>query len=150
MNIRVADARDGEALVAFNMAMARETEAKELDEDVLRAGVQALFEKPQNGFYVVAEEGDVTVGSAMITFEWSDWRNGLFWWIQSVYVLPEHRRRGVYRRLYEYIKELAAADRTVCGFRLYVERENEVAQRTYERLGMTETYYKMFEEVVSR
>jgi ribosomal protein S18 acetylase RimI-like enzyme len=86
----------------------------------------------------------------MITYEWSDWRDGLFWWVQSVYVKPEHRRRGVYTVLYEFVKALAAADPSVRGFRLYVERENAAAQRTYERLGMSESHYKMYEELLER
>jgi ribosomal protein S18 acetylase RimI-like enzyme len=147
-SVRRAAARDREVLVEFNLAMARETEAKELSPEVLRAGVAHFIERPQYGFYVVAEDGGRVVGSLMITYEWSDWRDGLFWWIQSVYVRPADRRRGVYRRLYEHVKRLAAADDgEVRGFRLYVEKENRAAQQTYERLGMSETHYKMYEEL---
>lgn len=157
INIRRADERDIDALVEFNRAMARETESKELDAEVLRAGVRGLMNEPRYGFYLVAERklsavgGEATaevVGSLMVTYEWSDWRNGLFWWVQSVYVSPSLRRRGVYRRLYQHVKELAAADACVRGFRLYVERENGVAQRTYEQLGMEETHYKLYEELL--
>jgi ribosomal protein S18 acetylase RimI-like enzyme len=149
INVRAADARDVDSLVEFNLAMARETEAKELAPDTLRAGVAGFIERPQYGFYLVAEaeEGAVVVGSLMITYEWSDWRNGLFWWIQSVYVRPAFRRRGVYKTLYEHVKQLAAETPDVRGFRLYVEKENTVAQDAYTRLGMSETYYKMFEEL---
>ncbi|HEV2707076.1 MAG TPA: GNAT family N-acetyltransferase [Pyrinomonadaceae bacterium] len=159
ITIRRADERDVEALVEFNRAMARETEAKELDVEVLRAGVRGLLDEPRHGFYLVAErrasdandEGTAeVVGSLMVTYEWSDWRNGLFWWVQSVYVSPSLRRRGVYRRLYQHVKELAASDASVRGFRLYVERENVVAQRTYEQLGMEETHYKLYEELLRR
>jgi ribosomal protein S18 acetylase RimI-like enzyme len=147
-SVRRAAARDREVLVEFNLAMARETEAKELAPEVLRAGVAHFIERPQYGFYVVAEDAGEVVGSLMITYEWSDWRDGLFWWIQSVYVRPADRRRGVYRRLYEHVKRLAAADDSeVRGFRLYVEKENRVAQTTYERLGMAETHYLMYEEL---
>ena len=147
-SVRRAAARDREVIVEFNLAMARETEAKELSPEVLRAGVAHFIERPQYGFYVVAEDGGQVVGSLMITYEWSDWRDGLFWWVQSVYVRPADRRRGVYRRLYEHVKRLAAADGTdVRGFRLYVEKENRVAQTTYEQLGMAETHYKMYEEL---
>jgi ribosomal protein S18 acetylase RimI-like enzyme len=147
-SVRRAAARDREVLVEFNLAMARETEAKELAPEVLRAGVAHFIERPQYGFYVVAEDAGGVVGSLMITYEWSDWRDGLFWWIQSVYVRPADRRRGVYRRLYEHVKRLAAADGgEVRGFRLYVEKENRVAQATYERLGMAETHYRMYEEL---
>jgi ribosomal protein S18 acetylase RimI-like enzyme len=153
ISLRLADGRDIDALVGFNRAMARETEARELSVEVLTAGVGALIRNPSYGFYVVAEaqgagtsESEI-VGSLLVTYEWSDWRNRLFWWIQSVYVRADFRRRGVYRRLYEFVKARAADDGNVCGFRLYVEKQNLVAQQTYERLGMTETYYKMFEEL---
>jgi ribosomal protein S18 acetylase RimI-like enzyme len=98
-------------------------------------------------FYVVAEDDGGLVGSLMVTKEWSDWRNGSFWWIQSVYVRPEVRRRGVYRSLYRHVQNLAAADPGVCGFRLYVDRENVVAQGTYGALGMKATRYLVFEEL---
>ena len=154
-NFRLADARDVETLVEFNRAMASETESKDLDLAVLTVGVESLLRDARYGFYVVAEycatanEREV-VGSLMVTYEWSDWRNGVFWWIQSVYVKPSFRRQGVYRRLYEFIKQHAAEESNVCGFRLYVEKENRVAQATYEQLGMTETYYRMFEELCGR
>ena len=153
---RLADARDVETLVEFNRAMARETESKELDAGVLRAGVENLLREPRYGFYVVAERAgrgagakEEVVGSLMVTYEWSDWRNGLFWWVQSVYVKPELRRRGIYRMLYEFVKAMAAEEASVCGFRLYVEKENAVAQRTYSQLGMEETHYRLFEELRS-
>lgn len=145
--LRHAAARDLDKLVEFNRAMARETESLELDELVLRAGVEKLLREPRYGFYVVAERGVEVVGSLMVTYEWSDWRNGLFWWIQSVYVTPPFRRRGIYRRLYEFVKSRAAGEVDVCGFRLYVERENAVAQQTYRQLGMEETHYMLFEEL---
>jgi ribosomal protein S18 acetylase RimI-like enzyme len=148
INIRLAAERDVEALGRFNRAMALETEALELDLTVLTAGVENLLRHKQHGFYLIAETAVAeAVGSLMITYEWSDWRNGLFWWIQSVYIAPQFRRRGVYRRLYEFVKELAAKQEEVCGFRLYVEKENRTAQRTYEQLGMSETHYLMFEEL---
>ena len=148
INIRLAAERDAGALVRFNQAMARETEALELELEILAAGVRNLLRHKEHGFYVIAEEREAgAVGSLMVTYEWSDWRNGFFWWIQSVYVAPEFRRRGIYRRLYEFVKELAAKEESVRGFRLYVEKENRVAQRTYEQLGMTETHYLMFEEL---
>lgn len=151
ISIRLADARDLETLVQFNQAMARETEAKELDQDVLTAGVKNLLGNNQHGFYVVAEQSDSksieVIGSLMVTYEWSDWRNGLFWWIQSVYIKPRFRRRGIYRQLYRFVKELARREQDVRGFRLYVEKENHIAQRTYEQLGMAETHYLMYEEL---
>ncbi len=148
ISVRPAGERDADALVEFNLAMARETEAKELAPGVLRAGVRRFIGRPQFGFYLVAEEGARVVGSLMITYEWSDWRDGLFWWVQSVYVRPGHRRRGVYTRLYEFAKSLARRDGRVRGFRLYVERDNAAARRTYERLGMAESHYRMYEELL--
>lgn len=152
LTFRLARESDAEALVEFNRAMARETESLELPAETLTAGVRNLLRTLEYGFYVVAEHADgegarTAVGSLMVTYEWSDWRDGLFWWIQSVYVRPEFRRRGVYRRLYEFVKQLAARDPRVRGFRLYVERENRVAQSTYERLGMRQSHYLMYEEI---
>ncbi|HSA91351.1 MAG TPA: GNAT family N-acetyltransferase [Burkholderiales bacterium] len=147
MRIRVATSGDAATLIDFNAAMARETENKELLPEVIGAGVRSLLGNPASGFYVVAEEDGRLVGSLMVTREWSDWRNGDFWWIQSVYVRPEARRRGVYRNLYRHVQELAASDPGVCGFRLYVDRENAAAQGTYGALGMKATRYLVFEEL---
>jgi ribosomal protein S18 acetylase RimI-like enzyme len=145
--IRRAGADDAQVLVDFNRAMALETEGKELLPEVIGAGVRALLANPAAGFYVVAEMDGRVVGALMLTKEWSDWRNGAFWWIQSVYVRPEYRRRGVYRSLYQHLQQLATADPAVCGFRLYVERENAAAQAVYRRLGMAETHYLVYEEL---
>ena len=147
MRVRLATPQDAPALVEFSAAMALETEQKELLPNVIGAGVRSLLGNPAAGFYVVAEEHRQVAGSLMITKEWSDWRNGTFWWIQSVYVRPEFRRQGVYKRLYRHVQELAANDPAVCGFRLYVERENGRAQATYQALGMKETRYLVFEEL---
>lgn len=146
MQIRTATLEDVEALVEFNQAMALETEGKTLDTDVLRAGVSAVFADEKKGFYVVVEQDGSVAAGLMVTTEWSDWRNGWFWWIQSVYVRPEHRGGGLYGRMYDFVKDLAAEAGNVCGFRLYVEKENERAQRVYEKLGMERTYYLMYEE----
>ena len=134
-------------MVEFNQAMAMETEGKQLSEDVLSKGVSSVFDDPQKGFYVVADDGVRIIGGLMVTFEWSDWRNGWFWYVQSVYVRPEARGKKVYSQLYQFVKERAAAQGNVCGFRLYVEKENERAQAVYKKLGMEETYYLMFEEL---
>jgi ribosomal protein S18 acetylase RimI-like enzyme len=147
MIFRLATAGDAAVLVEFNAAMALETEGKHLLPEVIGAGVRSLLGRPGSGFYVVAEEDAKVVGSLLITKEWSDWRNGDFWWIQSVYVRPAWRRQGVYKRLYRHVQELAASDPAVCGFRLYVERENQQAQTTYRALGMSETHYRVFEEL---
>jgi ribosomal protein S18 acetylase RimI-like enzyme len=148
ITIRIAKIEDLNSLVEFNQAMALETEGKHLDPQILRSGVEAVFHDERKGFYVVAESGGAILGGLMITFEWSDWRDNWFWWIQSVYVLPEARGRGVYRGLYDFVKTRARAAKDVCGFRLYVEKENERAQKVYEKLGMAETYYLMYEEML--
>ncbi|RJF98573.1 GNAT family N-acetyltransferase [Noviherbaspirillum saxi] len=146
-HIRRGDLRDADIIAEFNRAMAFETEGKKLLADVIGTGVVALINNPALGFYLVAEESGQVVASLMITTEWSDWRNGIFWWIQSVYVRPESRRKGVYSRLYQYIRDFAAREPGVCGFRLYVEKDNLNAQRTYKNLGMHETDYKIYEEM---
>jgi len=147
MNIRRAVPSDNKALAEFNTNMARETEGIELIPSVIGSGVKAMIENPQMGFYLVVEDEGKIQASLMVTTEWSDWRNGLFWWIQSVYVNRQYRRQGLYRKLYEHVKSLAEAENHVCGFRLYVEHDNHIAQNTYRTLGMDETSYKMYEEL---
>lgn len=148
MNIRIATPEDSVSLVKFNQAMALETEGKGLNTDVLRCGVEAVFKDEEKGFYVVADDGGKIVGGLMITYEWSDWRNAWFWWIQSVYILPEARGQSIYTRLYDFVKAKAAEAGNVCGFRLYVEAENTNAQKVYEKVGMTASHYLMYEEKV--
>ncbi|MCE9565313.1 MAG: GNAT family N-acetyltransferase [Planctomycetes bacterium] len=147
LTIRRATLADESVLVEFNAAIAWETEHKKLRIPVLTAGVRAVFENPARGFYTVAtnEAGEI-VGQMMVTFEWSDWRNGWFWWIQSVYVRSDARRQGVFRMLYREMQRQATADPEVIGLRLYVERENTHAMATYASLGMTVTSYGMMEE----
>jgi len=145
ITIRKAEPAHAAHFVHFNTAMAWETEGLKLEEAKIRAGVDGLFAKPQFGFYVLAERDGGVAGGLMITYEWSDWRNQVFWWIQSVYVLPEHRGQGVYRALYDGVKRMAAADGECCAFRLYVEKTNAAAQEVYKRLGMEESHYAMFE-----
>lgn len=145
LRIRPAYPRELSTLVEFNRAMARETESKELDPERSRLGVEAVFAEPSRGTYYVALRGEELVGALMLTSEWSDWRNGVFWWIQSVYVVPAARRAGVFRALYTHVLERARANPDVCGLRLYVERENERAQKVYENLGMKAAHYRMFE-----
>jgi len=148
MNIRIAKSEDAPDLVEFNQAMAMETEGKRLETNILQSGVEAVFGDVNKGFYVVAEEENKIIGGLMVTFEWSDWRNNWFWWIQSVYILPEFRGRKIYSRLYEFVKEKATEQGNVCGFRLYVEKENTNARRVYEKLGMEESHYLMYEEMI--
>lgn len=147
LSIRQAVAADAEVIARFNAAMAEETEGRALDWAVILAGVKGLLARPEYGFYLLAELGGAPAACLLITYEWSDWRNGLFWWVQSVYVSPEHRRKGIYRAMYGRVRDLAAADRLVCGLRLYVEKDNAAARQTYESLGMREAHYRMYEEV---
>jgi GNAT superfamily N-acetyltransferase len=145
LRVRAARPEDAPLLVDFQLRMARETEELELDRDTLTRGVEAVFADPSRGAYWVAEREDRIVGGLLTTFEWSDWRNGVILWIQSVYVVPEERGRGVYRALYEHIRGRVEADPGLRGLRLYVDRRNAAAQRVYERLGMTREHYDMFE-----
>jgi len=136
---------DAPAIINFQQAMARETEALDLDRDVLTRGVQAAFADPSLGRYFVAESGGTVVGSLMITYEWSDWRNGMVWWIQSVFVVADHRRRGIYAGLYAHVRAIVDADPAIRGIRLYVDRRNTGAQEVYARLGMDGGHYQVFE-----
>lgn len=146
IHVRPAAADDAGILVDFNRAMAEESEDKGLNVETLRRGVDYLLTHADEGFYLIAEHQGSVAGSLMVTYEWSDWRSGRFWWIQSVYVMPEHRRQGVYRALHQRVRELARQDPEACGLRLYVERENSGAMATYRALGMDETHYRLYEE----
>jgi GNAT superfamily N-acetyltransferase len=148
MEIRIANSNDAASLVEFNQAMALESEGKRLDTDVLSRGVNAVFGDTGKGFYVVAEDSTGIVGGLLVTFEWSDWRNAWFWWIQSVYIVPEARGKGLYRELYDFVKARAAEKGNVCGFRLYVETENENARAVYDKVGMSKSHYLMYEEEI--
>ena len=146
MNIRLANKADSDALVEFNQAMALETEGKTLDPEKITNGVAAVFVDEKKGFYVVAEADGCIVGGLMVTYEWSDWRNAWFWWIQSVYIRPEARGQSLYRRMYDFVKLRASDTGKVCGFRLYVETENAHAQSVYDAVGMQRSHYVMYEE----
>jgi GNAT superfamily N-acetyltransferase len=143
--VRDASLADAPVIAAFNAAMALETENVTLDPERVRAGVEAILADPAKGFYLAAFDGGDIAGQLLVTFEWSDWRNGAFWWIQSVYVKPGYRRRGVYRRLYEAVRERARLAPDVCGLRLYVDRANGPAKAVYAALGMRRSEYEMFE-----
>jgi len=144
--VRPATLADLETLVEFNLAMAWESEDKGLDPARLRGGISSLLHAPAEGFYLVAERDGSAAGSLMVTYEWSDWRDGRFWWIQSVYVRPERRRQGIYTALHQRVLELARQDGRACGIRLYVEQDNRGAMATYESLGMAQTHYRLYEE----
>ncbi len=149
INIRIAESRDATAMIEFNQAMAFETEGRKLDPGKISGGVRAVFDGTERAFYVVAEnDEELIIGGLMVTKEWSDWRNGWFWWIQSVYILPEARGKKIYSKMYDFVKAKALEKGGVCGFRLYVEKENEHAQKVYEALGMEATDYLMYEEEV--
>ena len=144
VTIRDATPADAAVLADFNRRLALETESLDLDPATVERGVAAALADPAKGQYFVAELGGRVAGCLMVTREWSDWRDGEFWWIQSVYVAAEHRGRGVFRSLYAHVARLAEAAGAV-GLRLYVERENAAALATYARLGMTRTHYRMME-----
>ncbi len=147
ITIREAREQDAGVLTEFNRAMARETETLELEYDMVLSGVRNLLRRPEYGFYLIAEQDCSIVGMVMITFEWSDWRDGLYWWIQSLYVVPEFRRQGIFRRFFGHIEERAAESGNVAGIRLYVERDNHVAQRAYESVGIDRTPYQVYEKL---
>ena len=145
LGVRRATLQDLDVLVEFNSALALESEGKTLDQRRLRDGVATLFDGDDRGFYLVAEAEGRVVGQLLVTYEWSDWRNAYFWWIQSVFVASEWRRRGVYRRLHGSVLDEARLRGDVCGVRLYVDRDNHVAQQVYSSLGMDRSHYDMFE-----
>ncbi|HUS86428.1 MAG TPA: GNAT family N-acetyltransferase [Bacteroidales bacterium] len=142
--IREAAERDSEVIIGFQKQMAKETEELILDSDTIFKGVHAVFNDAGKGKYFVAEESGKIIASLMITFEWSDWRNSNVWWFQSVYVLPEFRRHGVFRKMYTHVRELALSS-GVAGLRLYVESNNNRAHLTYEAMGMNSDHYRMYE-----
>jgi ribosomal protein S18 acetylase RimI-like enzyme len=145
LTLRRAVLADAPVLADYNQRLAHETEGKALDPAVIAAGVEAVLADPERGRYFVAELQGAVVGQLMITTEWSDWRNGWIWWIQSVYVPRDARRQGVFRALYEHALAAARAEPQVVGLRLYVEHDNHAAQETYLRLGMQRTGYLVLE-----
>ena len=145
IHYRPANKHDALDIINFQIEMARETEGVELNRHICSRGVEAVFEDRTLGRYFVAESGSNLVASLMITYEWSDWRNGLVWWIQSVYVRPEFRRKGIYAGLYEHVRHIVETNETAKGIRLYVDRRNTSAQEVYRRLGMNGEHYQVFE-----
>jgi GNAT superfamily N-acetyltransferase len=133
-------------IASFNAAMAAESEDKGLDLAVLNQGVRYLMDNPREGHYLMAQVDGEAAGTLMVTVDWSDWRNGRFWWIQSVYVAPRFRRLGVYRAMHKAVSDAAHGDPQACGIRLYVERDNSGAQATYRTMGMFETHYRLYEQ----
>lgn len=145
IHCREAVLADAAIITEFQLAMAWETEELRLDPLKCTPGVRAVFEQPQRGRYYVALEGERVLGSLLITYEWSDWRNGDIWWIQSVYVIPEARGRGVFKQLFYHVKSLAESRTDVCGLRLYVEKRNTRAKQVYQQLGMSGDHYEVCE-----
>jgi len=144
MKIRKATLQDAAAIIDFQQKMAWETEQMHLVPEIISQGVNAVFSDPAHGQYWVAEDKSTVIASLLITYEWSDWRNTNVWWFQSVYVLPGFRRTGIFRSMYQYIKNEADKE-NIAGLRLYVETNNKGAQNTYEALGMESLHYKMYE-----
>ena len=150
ISIRNAAMTDAVIIASNNSLMAEETEGRTLDPDIIGPGVAALLADPGKGRYWVAEAAGQIVGQLMVTYEWSDWRYGTLWWIQSVYIAPDFRRQGVFSALYHHVESLAAAEPDVCGLRLYVEDNNHRAQRTYEALGMVKPSYVVMESMFEK
>lgn len=145
MNIRKALNKDIDVIARYNYNLAYETENKILNMNILTKGVEAIIKDENKGIYNVCEINGEVVGQIMYTFEWSDWRNGTFLWIQSVYVNKEFRGMGVFKALYKFIRDIADNDNNICGIRLYVEKENTIAKKTYKNIGMKECNYYIYE-----
>ena len=143
--VRPVTMDDAPFVVDCNIRLARESEDITLDPDRVTLGVDAVLDDGTKGFYLIAEIAGRKAGQLMITYEWSDWRNGVFWWFQSVYTMPEFRGRGVFRALYSHVESLAAHAGDVCGLRLYVAPSNERAQATYLNRGMHDSGYLLYE-----
>lgn len=150
IRIRPARMQDASVIADYNRALARETEGRDLDPERIGPGVVAVLEDATKGRYLVAERDGVVIGQLMVTFEWSDWRNGMFWWIQSVYVAPDERGRGVFGALYRAVESEARANPGICGLRLYMEHHNERARVAYVKLGMKPAGYEVFETDFTR
>lgn len=147
LTITQGKASDIDTIVRFQADMAMESEGTMLDMDRLTLGVSSAINDEQKGIYLVARANDTPIGSLMLTREWSDWNNQWYWWIQSVYVMPEYRTKGVYKAMYATLKDMAQ-ENGVSQIRLYADRTNLSAQQVYQRLGMRESHYLMFEETI--
>jgi GNAT superfamily N-acetyltransferase len=146
IQIREGRPEDAQVIAEYNQQMALETEGKELDSKTVSKGVKQGLLQPGKCSYFVAEVDGTVIGQAMVTYEWSDWRNGDLWWIQSVYVHPGHRRQGTFKKLYQHIETLARKASNVRGLRLYVEEENADGQAVYKKLGMSHAGYHVYEK----
>lgn len=144
ISIRKATPSDAPSIIDFQKKMAMETEGIELASETVMSGVNGVFHDQSRGQYYVAEEHGKIIASLLITYEWSDWRNCNVWWFQSVFVIPEYRRKGIFRKMYNHIRQMAE-EQDIAGLRLYVETKNSPAQKTYEALGMTSGHYSFYE-----
>ena len=145
ITVRKGKQSDNQTIIDFQVKMAKETEQINLDLDIVRKGVKAIFNSPAKGIYFVAESGNKIIASLLITFEWSDWRNGNVYWIHSVYVLPEFRKKGVFKTMYLHMKNIAQKDKNIRGLRLYVDKTNTNARKVYETMGMDGNHYLLYE-----
>ncbi len=145
ITIRKATIADIPFLVAIQQKLAQETENVTLDNAILHKGMQAMFDDPSKGFYNVVEDNGVVIGCHMITYEWSDWRNGLVWWLQSVYVIESYRKQGIFKLMYENIVRIIQNDSSLIGLRLYVDKTNARAMKVYESMGMNGEHYTVYE-----
>jgi len=147
IHIQKATVQDIDTLIDFQQRLAFESEGVTLDGDVLRKGLRALFADPNKGFYFVAKENAEVIGCHMITFEWSDWRNGMVWWIQSVYVKETHRKKGVFKLMFDNLLSILSTDPDIIGLRLYVDKSNARAMKVYEAMGMDGAHYTVYERM---
>ena len=147
MEISIGTYNDIEAITGFQIAMALESEGTVLDPEKVHNGVTAVMEDESKGRYIIARTEDRPVASLMITREWSDWNNGWYWWIQSVYVMPEYRCKGIFKAMYTKVIEMAK-EQNIAQVRLYVDRYNTNAQKVYQKLGMEECHYLMYETTI--
>jgi ribosomal protein S18 acetylase RimI-like enzyme len=147
MKFQIIDAKKEHinSIASFQVKMAWETENVKLKEETVLKGVTSVFEHTELGRYFVVQNQEKTIASLLITYEWSDWRNAKVWWIQSVYVLPEFRRKGIFKQLYAHIQSIVEKDENIGGVRLYVDKTNKNAQKTYEKVGMNGEHYQLFE-----
>jgi len=145
IKINKAEEKDIQMIADFQVALALDTEGINLKPETVFLGVSCVFADPKKGFYLVAKEDGRTIGSLMITYEWSDWRARTVWWIQSLYVVPEHRRQGIFRQMYAWLLEKVNRDDSLGGIRLYVDHTNLNAQKVYESLGMNGNHYRFYE-----
>lgn len=145
ISIRPSKYEDIGVIAGFQVKLADETESIALDKQLVSTGIKALFGDPGKGVYYVAEAREEIIGCFLITYEWSDWRNGMIWWLQSVYVKESHRKQGVFKSMYDHLVKTISRDPTIIGLRLYVDKSNTRAQQVYQTLGMNGDHYTVFE-----